>query len=287
MSNILFDLSGKINPLYVDALSAIKEVADSLNIPFFVVGASARDIILEHCHHIKSPRITRDIDLGVEVADWDQFNKLTESLLSSGRFTATRDKQRFLFGYVVIDIVPFGSITDKNKKISWPPEHEIFMSMLGFREAFENSITVRLSNNAELDVKLPTLPGLAIMKIISWEENYPNRQKDAEDLLFIMHKYGDAGNEERLYGDEQVLLQEEGFDVRLAGIRLLGRDMAQIADPDTRKKITEIIVRETGEQQRYRLVEDMIRGTLYHDDNFINVLNLIEKLNLGFIEAAK
>jgi len=282
----LFDLSGKIDQKTVEALSIVKRIADSLNIPFFVVGASARDLILEFCHHIKSPRMTYDIDLGVEVADWEQYNKLTEAILSTGKFFKDQQKQRFIFGYVKVDIVPFGRITGENKRISWPPEHKIFMSMLGFKEAYEYSITVRLSSGPDLDIKLPTLPGLALMKIISWKEKYPERKRDAEDLLFIMQKYEDAGNFDRLYGEEQDLLQEENFDTRLASIRLLGRDMARIADPDTLRTVRMILDGETGEQPQYRLVTDMIRGSLTFDDRFEEVLLQVEKLRKGIIEIA-
>ena len=45
MSSISFDLSGKIDQPTVNALSLLKRVADALGIPFFVVGASARDIL--------------------------------------------------------------------------------------------------------------------------------------------------------------------------------------------------------------------------------------------------
>jgi len=40
-------------------------IADSLSIPFFIIGASARDFILEHYYNIKAPRITKDIDLNI------------------------------------------------------------------------------------------------------------------------------------------------------------------------------------------------------------------------------
>ena len=69
MNNILFNLSGKIEKPIVNALYTLKKVADSLNIPFFVVGASARDLILKHCYGIEPPRKTGDIDLGVEAAN--------------------------------------------------------------------------------------------------------------------------------------------------------------------------------------------------------------------------
>jgi hypothetical protein len=42
MSNISFDLSGKIEQQTVEALGIVKGVADTLITPFFVVGATAR-----------------------------------------------------------------------------------------------------------------------------------------------------------------------------------------------------------------------------------------------------
>ena len=286
MSDILFDLSGKIDLQSVAALSLVKSIADSLGISFFVVGASARDYVLKHCYGIESPRMTMDIDLGVEVGSWEQFNKLTEALKATGKFSLdAREPQRFHFDHVLIDIVPFGPITGSNRKIAWPPEHEIFMSMVGFKEAYEYSIKVRLSAEPELDIHLPTLPGLALMKIISWHEKYPERYKDAEDLLLIMQKYEEAGNFDRLYDKEQDLLQEENFDTRLAGIRLLGRDMAKIADPDTLSIVNGILAGETGERAQCRLITDMIRGSLSYDDKFAESLLQVQKLRMGFLEV--
>jgi predicted nucleotidyltransferase len=286
MSNILFDLSGKIDQQTVAALSAVKGIADSQGIPFFVVGASARDLILKHCYGIEPPRMTADIDLGVEVADWEQFNKLTEALKATGRFLPNeRQRQRYHFDSVLIDIVPFGPITDENRRIAWPPEHEIFMSMIGFKEAYENSITVRLSTTPELDIKLPTLPGLALMKIVSWREKYPERPKDAEDLLLIMQKYEDAGNFDRLYDKEQDLLQEEKFDTRNATIRLLGRDMAKMADIETLSTVKAILDSETGEQSQYKLITDMVKGSLRFEDRFEETLQQVETLKKGLTET--
>ena len=287
MSNILFDLSGKIDQQTVDALSLVKSIADSLSIPFFVVGASARDFILKHCYGIEPPRMTTDIDLGVEVANWEKFGNLTEALKARGRFIPDENqRQRYHLDSVLIDIVPFGPITDERRRIAWPPEHEIFMSMLGFKEAYEYSITVRLSTDPALDIKLPTLSGLALMKIISWEEKYPERTKDAEDILLIMHKYEEAGNFDRLYNSEQDLLQEEKFDTRHASIRLLGRDMAKIADAETLIVVRSMLDSETGEQSQYRLVRDMIKGSLSYDERFEAILVQAEKLKKGLSEVA-
>jgi predicted nucleotidyltransferase len=287
MSNILFDLSGKIDQQTVAVLSVVKKVADSLTIPFFVVGASARDIILNHCYGLKTPRMTKDIDLGVEVASWQQFNQLRESLLSTGKVSPTSKLHSLKFDSVLIDIVPFGAITDERRRISWPPEHEIIMSLVGFKEAYEYSLTVRLSSNPELDIQLPTLPGLALMKLISWKDGYPERQRDAEDLLVIMQKYEKAGNFDRLYEKERSLLEEESFDTRYASIRLLGRDMAIMAEPFTLDTIRTILEAETGQLSQYRLVTDMIKSRFDFDPEFDEILPLIEKLRQGLVDVPK
>ena len=287
MNSISFDLSGKIDQLTIQALLAVKREADALNIPFFIVGASARDYILKHCYGVEPARMTRDVDLGVKIASWGQFEQLTDSLIATGKFTSSPERQRVLFGTLPIDIVPFGSVVNKDKKISWPPEHEIVMSMLGFEEAYECSMIIRLSSDPALEIRLPTLPGLALMKIISWEDRYPERKKDAEDLLFIMNNYEQAGNFDRLYDQEQKLLQEENFDTQLASIRLLGRDMAIIADHSTAKIVRNILDAETGQKPQYRLIIDMNQNTTMFESNFKEIQLRIEKLIKGFVETVK
>jgi predicted nucleotidyltransferase len=161
------------------------------------------------------------------------------------------------------------------------------MNMAGLKEAYEYSVDVKLSSAPELDIKLPTLPGLALMKLISWKEGYPERQRDAEDLLLIMEKYEEAGNFDRLYEKEQSLLEEEHFDTRHASIRLLGRDMAIMADPYTLDTVRAILSEETGQRSQYRLITDMIRGMLASDLKFDEILSQLEKLGQGLVEASK
>ena len=64
MKESLLDLSGKIDRFTVGLLNTIADVAESLNIQFFVIGAKARDIILSEGYGIQTGRATQDIDLG-------------------------------------------------------------------------------------------------------------------------------------------------------------------------------------------------------------------------------
>ena len=111
--NNLLDLSGKTDPLSAALFTSVSETAGSLGIAFFVVGATARDMILELGHGRPSRRATLDRDFGVRVESWAEFGKLKESLLTSGLFEETRDVQRLRFqGGLDVDIVPFGGVAD-------------------------------------------------------------------------------------------------------------------------------------------------------------------------------
>jgi predicted nucleotidyltransferase len=285
MSDIFFNLSGKIDSRTVKVLRAIKETADSLGIPFFIVGASARDFLLTHCFGIETTRMTKDVDLAVGVAGWDKFDEFQKVLTETGRFKPdAREPQRLYFDTVPVDIVPFGPIEKGEHKIAWPPDHAVQMSLFGFKEAYNNSITVRINAKPALDIQLPTLPALAIMKIISWDEKYPERRKDAADILLIMQTYERAGNFDRLYEEEPDLLQEEAFDTIQAGVRLLGRDMATMAEPGTLKIVRTILDQELRTSTPYRLVTDMIQTGYGFKRRFDEVLRQVEKLRQGLAE---
>ncbi len=284
MTNISYNLSGRIDPILVDILRIVHQEAASRGMLFFVVGATARDIVLNHCHAIRTYRQTRDLDIGINIAGWGEFRRLSEALIATGKFTAGKEPYRLIYGRFPVDIVPYGGVSSDNQTISWPPDHHVVMSIMGFQEAYDYGITVRLSDGPVLDVKVPTIPGMAMMKLISWNDRYPERPKDAEDLLFLMNSYAEAGNSDRLYTDEVELLLAEGFDQTLAGIRLLGRDLASVTTPVTGEAIRAILDAETDEPGRLRLMQDMVQGSRLHDRSN-EIIAKIKKLQQGFAEG--
>lgn len=80
MTSTLLDLSAKIDSLTVSILSQIQKVDSKERVPFFVVGAAARDILLEGAHGIRSKRATVDIDIAVFLENWTRFNLFKEAL---------------------------------------------------------------------------------------------------------------------------------------------------------------------------------------------------------------
>ncbi len=285
MRKNLLDLSGKISDFIIVVLEVISDVANNLSIPFFVIGATARDILLNNYYGIKTERATYDIDLGISVETWNIFENLTESLIATGNFKKIKSPQRLFYkDKFPVDIVPFGRISDPKNSIKWPPNNEIEMSTLGFKESYDHSVLVRLKSNPKLEVKFASLCGLALMKIISWDEKYPERSKDAKDLDFIMRNYIYAGNEERVYDEESDLFEGENFDYEYMSSRLLGRDIALMSEPKTKDKIRNILNHQTGKRTRYRMVEDMMRSNSVFRNDFEEKLNLLEELKKGLLE---
>jgi len=185
MSNLL-DLSGKIDPVPLALYETLSDVACSLGISFFVVGATARDMIFELGYGLPSKQATLDIDFGVRVASWGEFEKLKESLLIRGHFKQDKEVQRLQYrGELLVDILPFGEIADAKGEIRWPPDEDLVMSMVGFEDAYRVAREVRVRASPPLDILVASIPGLTIMKLVSWAVRPEDRSKDAVDLAHI------------------------------------------------------------------------------------------------------
>jgi len=109
----LIDLSEHIDSTIVAIYSIIAQRAYALDIQFLVVGATARDLILESAYNIPPLRRTMDIDIGVRVKDWEQFEALKTNLIQTGKIHPTRLAYRVNFrNEYPIDIIPFGRISE-------------------------------------------------------------------------------------------------------------------------------------------------------------------------------
>src|ERR1035441_2578923 len=78
--------SKPVDPSTIRVLRAVNHVASALNCPFFVAGATARDLMLVNVYGLRPGRATRDIDFGIAVESWDEFQGLKERMIATGQF---------------------------------------------------------------------------------------------------------------------------------------------------------------------------------------------------------
>jgi predicted nucleotidyltransferase len=286
MTSISIDLSKKTDPLIANCLKAIKNIAEELDIDFFVVGAVVRDLILGQLYGLPTGLETRDIDLGITVRDWEHYQKLKDRLVSTGSFSADeKTVHRLIYKSVCpVDIIPFGSVETSEGVVCWPPEYSIEMNVTGFQDAWENTVPVGLAEG--LAVRFVSLAGMAVLKLIAWHErHYQFPTKDAADIATLLKYYSQAGNEDRLFDSHSDLMEAEDFDFEFAGARLLGRDMAEIMSSKTKKTVLDILTKNTDPDRNDSLI---IKVAEYlPDKNYENALKFLENLKIGILDKKR
>ncbi len=278
------DISSKLESAQVEALIDIVQMTSELGCSFFIVGATARDIVFSALFDIQTIRATRDIDLAIRVARWEDYQGLQKRMISTDRYKPDKSqKQRLIHcNGTIIDLIPFGSLENPAGTISWPPEHDVVMRTSGIEDAFRSNLGVIVSHDPYIEVKVCTIAGLAMMKLLSWHDNYPLRTKDAEDVMFFMKNYIELGNETRIWDGDSDIMKDGNYDHDHASARLLGRDMRVIMNEGTRALVSTIVERETNLDSELRLVTDVARARL---GGAQEVLSLLTAMKKGMEEA--
>jgi predicted nucleotidyltransferase len=257
--------SSPVDPAVVCVLRSLDPIARAVDCAYFVAGATARDLILVNVHGLRPGRATRDIDFGIAVESWNQFARLKESLVATGDFASDRRAlQRLIYSdqatgiSIPVDLIPFRGITSADGTIEWSPTRDIVMNVAGFEEAFASSVSIEIEEN--LTVRVASLPGLTLLKLVAWSDRSRETNKDAADLYRVLSSYADAGNTDRLYDRETDLLEAVGFNMELAGAELLGRDVAGVCSPEALDQIRSLL---KSERELERLTNQMIQSSAY------------------------
>jgi predicted nucleotidyltransferase len=246
----------------------------------------ARDVILYHVFGLETGRATLDVDVAVAVDNWPEFERIKTRLVETGKVTIDENRPHRLFYRAIaegkrspLDLLPFGGVERRPSEIAWPPDLSVVMNVAGYREALAAAEQVEL--RAGLVVRVASLPSLAVLKLFAWDDRGLEDARDALDFGALLHSYSEAGNEDRLYGDEMPLLEAVGYDVDLASARLLGKDAARIIGPATRVHVVALLDDLT---RRERLAADTARVFRAVEDPVARAEIMIEQFRHGLAD---
>lgn len=227
---MLLDISEKIERATATVLADLAAIANSNGIEFLVVGAMARDLILDSGFGIDVVRATRDIDFGIRVADWNEFERLVALLKDNNWYCAEKQQHRFVHeSGVPVDLIPFGAIETNEGQIRWPPHFNETLSVIGFGDAYADRWQLRISAEPLLEVGVASPAGQAFLKMVAWRDRGVARGgRDATDLRLLMERYLDLDNVTRVVEDYPEWL-DDNFDYPLVSAKLLGTDVNRCA----------------------------------------------------------
>ncbi len=280
----MLDISGKIDEPMRQLLLRVHEVLRALEVPYIVIGAAARDMIMHYAYGAAIQRATQDIDFAMQVPDWNAFETCRAALVATG-FEERPQRHRLRSPErMLIDIVPFGGVENAAADIHWPPDGVRVMNMLGFREALESAEQVRIQSTPPQDIPVVTPPGLTLLKLVAWTDRARDlRQKDARDLVHLFREYATLPPSRDAAHDDPALMEFHGWNIELAAAQLLGRHVRAIASDGSNALVHDLLRDQLANHSRDQLIIEMCSNVeLQYDFNE----TLLAAFTAGYLEGA-
>ena len=262
----------------VRILRHLRVACDRLDVPVLLAGAGARDLLLENVYGLDPGRATRDLDFAVAVQSWGQFFALRKSLTSTAEFIDVHPGRphRLMYGSVPVDLLPFRGVENDLAQVSWPPEMKVVMNVAGYEEVLDSAVSV--SVEPHWDIRVASLPGLALMKIFAWVDRGAVNSKDALDLVTLCRTYADAGNLDRVFHQEQAMMQLVDYAMERASPWLLGLDLKRSISISTTERLMTVL---HDTKRRNQLAVDMSRALAQTGDPYAAAQNLLSDFMQG------
>lgn len=211
------------NGVMKSTFESLERGFEKFNIDYYLIGAFARNVWLDHLSHLPDRRTTLDIDFSLYINDHDQFEALKNYLETVEGFVKDEEPYRlYAKNQDIVDLIPFGGI-EKNNEVYLEGNPPMSLSVFGNSTVLSHASIIETGETA---FKICTIPGLCILKLIAGYEKPERREKDFGDFYYILENYFDISSD-MLFDDYPDLIAEE-FDPLTAGAKMLGRQLLSI-----------------------------------------------------------
>lgn len=265
-------------PFFKEVFDIIDEVMLRLDVSYYLIGASA--IALELLKDgIKPSRGTKDIDFAIMISSIQEFETIVEELANYGfnkveaPWTLYNDEYN-----VAIDLLPFGEIEEKfteNFNNRYTDLH-----VLGFSEVLQYPETVQIE---EKMVRVPSLPGMVILKLIAWSDRPEERNSDLGDILRIIEHYFSLNLDDIVEFHNDIFPEEGKLDQLKIAARVLGRKARPFLDisPAINERILKTINDNVIKVENSEIAKQWIRNK---DWNLEYAVEILDELRIGLVE---
>jgi len=206
-------------PFFKEVFDIIDEIMVCHKVPYYLIGASAVALqILNEDRH--PPRGTKDIDFAIMISSLEEFKEITKSFEEKGFNKVKAPWTFYSEAYnIAIDVLPFGEI-EQNDTIQFN-ERSVDLHMLGFKEVLENPKEVIIEDKI---ANVPALPGMVVLKLVSWSDRPEERENDLADILKIIETYYHIQWDEIVENHFDTFPEDEELDQLMIAAEVLGRE---------------------------------------------------------------
>lgn len=158
-----------------------------------------------------------------------------------------------------VDVIPAGKRLLAESVIRWP-RSGMEMSLVGLRLAFDASYPLDVGKG--VSVLLASVPTIAILKVIAFLDSPERREKDLEDLAFLLEEY--LGDQDRRF---ELIGTVPGLDYENASAFALGLDAGQLVNTVERALVARFIAEAKAEDSRINALLLRLGSPLWRADD--------------------
>ena len=239
--------------------AALKQAFDAADVPFYLIGARARDVwFLPE----KSLRVTKDIDWIAASEEETVFKEIKNQLVEKEGFSKTNNAYTLLSPKgMQVDLLPFFENAGHG--------------LDGLKEVFARGTEGVIFDDIDT-YQVATLPAIVLMKLIAWDDRPEHRLKDLWDIGAIFEHYFDRFSED-IYDNHSDLFENRELDEISAYV--IGRKIKSIIGDsiDLKKRVIHILT-----DKQSSIAERLIINTEKSSDTAQKVLqNLLDGILEG------
>lgn len=273
------EYTAKVDDALFDVLTVFSQAAEQLGVPWLVIGATARVMLLEKVYGLPAGLATQDIDFAVQVGDWNHYQELRELILSNSSIEAGRPAiHRFkLDEGMVFDLVPYGGVENNEKQISWPPDGDVVMPVRGFAGANENAVHVKV--NGKISVPVVSPQGLFALKLFAWKERHTDHPgRDAKDIGYIIRHLEAIYPADMLFSEYEKSVESADYVIPMAGLFQLGKDIATMLQHEETQFLSTLLKDELVQQDDSALCRELQKySNMSSIDETLNALDFFNR----------
>lgn len=248
---------------FFEGLQAFAAAAGNAEVPWLVVGATARILLLERIYGWPAGGGTQDVDFAVLVGDWDHYETLCAHIASqpaveTGGRMIKRFQTRRGFQF---DLLPYGGVEENDRQVFWPPDRDFLMTVRGFAGAARHAVPVVV--NGEITVPVVNPAGLCALKLFAWQERGAQQVgRDAKDIAYLFRHIDRLLPRESLFEMHGEELEDADYRADLCALDVFAQQVTSLLADDERLFMDAFLSEDLAQETDARLVRDLQRYLL-------------------------